>query len=218
MDRIARQIDFLRYLTAAPPGQRKQLLRSVSREQIQVLSEISLNLLQGNVNVNEQDFLILSKHKCMLRRLALKSVDNNTKRDLMYKDANGIRALVIAFLKQFDSESDTDSDLSGTDIEDDESSTENVFFACKNADGDRKRFSKIYSNSGSTFPTTDSKAAGATGVPSSHQPAAAAATTTSTTTTTASTTGVSKPTVSDRSPSYESICDQRFTEHDGETA
>lgn len=159
MDKIFRHVAFLRYLVVAVPNHRKQLLRSLSREQIQVLSEICLNLLQGNIEITDQDLQSLSKHKNTFRKLAVKSLDNNTKRELMYKDATGIRTLVETFLKHFDGEPESDSSHS-----DDNSSPEkpiavktNIFGA--NANWSRERFSQADSDTGVSISATRSETA-----------------------------------------------------------
>jgi hypothetical protein len=150
-------------LFVAVPTQRKQLLRNLAREQIQVLSEICLNLLNGNIEISDQDYLTLSKHKNTLRKVALKSVDNNTKRELMYKDATVIKTLVTVFLKDFDKESeDSDSSLSdygsSTEEQSHTSPVQTTSRILHNANGIGEGFSQTDSDSGKPVPATDSKA------------------------------------------------------------
>lgn len=114
MEKIAQHATWLRYLAVALPNQRKQLLRSISREQISVICEISLNLLRGNIEISDNDLLELSKHKSTYRKLAVRTVDTVTKRQCICRNATGIKTLVRSFLKYYDrAESDsTDCDSS----------------------------------------------------------------------------------------------------------
>lgn len=163
MEKIVRQIDFLRYLAVAVPTQRKQLLRNLAREQVQVLSEICLNLLNGNIAISDQDYNSLSKHKNSLRKLALKSVDNNTKRELMSKNASVIKTLVTVFLKDFDNGSESsDSSLSDYEHHTPETRTHNSPI-CRtqdishNASGGGQRLSEIDSDTSMPVPAVNSK-------------------------------------------------------------
>jgi hypothetical protein len=156
MYQIARHIDFLRYLAVAVPSQRKQLLRCLSREQVQVISEICLNLLHGNIEISDEDFLALSKHKNILRRLAVKSVDNNTKRELMYRYATCIANLVTAFLKHFDKEySESDSSSSS---DEDSGQPQKSAIVNANASGDGEGLSETDTDTGISISAADSEA------------------------------------------------------------
>jgi hypothetical protein len=174
MDRIASQIALLRYLAVAVPNQRKQLLRSLSREQINTISEICLNLLKGNVDITDRELSLLSKHKNTLRKLSVKSVDSYTKRELMCKDATGIKTLIVIFLKHFDNYSY--GDTSASDDEDDDDSytvtpsdpaptraTEYLISSGigNNGLGERERLSETHFDSRFEVPTTDSETAAA---------------------------------------------------------
>lgn len=196
MDRIASQIDLLRYLAVAVPNQRKQLLRSLSREQINVISEISLNLLRGNVEIADRELSLLSKHKNTLRKLSIKSVDNSTKRELMCKDATGIKTLIVIFLKHFDNYNSY-SDTSASDDDDDDDSytppepgptrapvTSGI--SNKHGLGEWERLSETHFDSRFAVPTTDSETAAAAAAASSR----AASTTDETTTTTTTSTNI----------------------------
>lgn len=197
MDKIARQIDFLRYLVVAVPSQRKQLFRYLSREQINVISEICLNLLHGIIEITDQDFCELNRHKNTFRKLAVKSVDNNTKRELMYKDATGIRTLVSVFLKQFDKDSESDSSAS-----DDYQSPQKPATYDRNADERGEGISQTDTYSSVSISAVDSE--------------------TTTTTASASTTDNKRPpaiqsAVGDKSPGNRSFLDC-FADGVGETA
>ena len=69
MDKIRNHIHFLKYLSLATAQQRKQLLSSVSTEQVNAITEITYNLLQGNIKLRESDYLCLSKFKSTFRKL-----------------------------------------------------------------------------------------------------------------------------------------------------
>jgi hypothetical protein len=102
----------LRYLATATPYQRKQLL-CISRQQIDAISEISFNLLHGNIEISDGDFARLSRHKNTLRKLSIKSVGHCAKCDQMCKDSNGIKSLIQVFLKHYNNCTDSETSFSG---------------------------------------------------------------------------------------------------------
>ena len=75
MNRIVKHVYFLRCLGVTSSYQRRHLLRTATSEQLNVLYEIALNVLEGNISLNSQDFARLYKHRNVLRKLGLKQVD-----------------------------------------------------------------------------------------------------------------------------------------------
>lgn len=66
---VKKHLDYLKLLTSTHVKQRRQLINTISDEQLSVLSEAILNVLKGvcplsNVNKNK-----LSKNKTILRKL-----------------------------------------------------------------------------------------------------------------------------------------------------
>ena len=101
MNRIVKHVYFLRYLSVTSSYQRRHLLQTATSEQLNVLYEIALNVLEGNISLNSQDFARLYKHRNVLRKLALKQVDRYTKRQLLGKHSCAIKDLLSIFFHYF---------------------------------------------------------------------------------------------------------------------
>lgn len=124
MDGLKNHIPFFQYLSVATAYQRWQLLQSVTTEQVNVICEIALNLLQGNIDLNETDYLSLCKFKNIFRKLVVRSTAAATKRQLIYKHSNAIKELLCAFMNYFSLEGDAESECSSfSESSDDEVST-----------------------------------------------------------------------------------------------
>ena len=93
MDKIRNHIHFLKYLSLATAQQRKQLLSSVSTEQVNFITEITYNLLQGNIKLKESDYLCLSKFKSTFRKLVSRDADISYKRELLFNHSNAVFVL-----------------------------------------------------------------------------------------------------------------------------
>ena len=102
---MKRQIWYLHLLmTTTSSAQRKALLDTITNEQLKSLTEVTHNLLQGNIPITEAQKRNLRKHKTFLKILGNVKVPNSTKREaLCRKGAVVTTVLKIAApqLKQF---------------------------------------------------------------------------------------------------------------------
>ncbi len=89
MERIKRNLPYLRLLCKRPVNKdvRKHLLQS--EELIKILSEISLNILNGNIRITEREKKRLRRYKTLMRLLARKSVSLNKKRSTLVNQKGG---------------------------------------------------------------------------------------------------------------------------------
>ena len=63
---------FLELLAKSKPKRRQQLLATISPEEIKALCEICLNIINGNLPVDEQQYKKLKKKKAVIRILGSK--------------------------------------------------------------------------------------------------------------------------------------------------
>lgn len=71
MDRVKRNVHFLRYLsTLVNCAQRIKLLETASEDQITVLSEIGYNILGGVFELTDSELSMLKRYKHVIRNLA----------------------------------------------------------------------------------------------------------------------------------------------------
>lgn len=66
--------EFLLFLASLTHHQLKAILSKLTRSQVKSLREVSLNLLQGNIPLTEDDKKKLKPYKKFLRELSVKNV------------------------------------------------------------------------------------------------------------------------------------------------
>ena len=74
MDRVKRNVYFLRYLsTAVSCAQRQSLIETASVDQIVALAEIAYNILGGVFDLTASELSSLQRYKSLIRKLASKA-------------------------------------------------------------------------------------------------------------------------------------------------
>ena len=94
--RVIKNRKFLQALQLTENKQRKQLIDSASPEQINTISEIVLNLLQGNINIKGTHKTKLNQHKRSLRALASKGVSVKKRKKILNQHGEMIGAAASA--------------------------------------------------------------------------------------------------------------------------
>ena len=84
----------IKLLSVATSRARKQLIANGDRELIDCVSECYVNILKGNVPLNEQQKTKLCKHKSNLRKLALKKVSLKEKKRIIQTGGFPIGAIL----------------------------------------------------------------------------------------------------------------------------
>lgn len=98
---MKRQIWYLQLLmTTASSGQRKALLDTITNDQLRALTELTHNLLQGNIPLTESYKSKLRKHKEFLAILGDIRVPFNKKRDTLCRKGAVITLLLNASAAQ----------------------------------------------------------------------------------------------------------------------
>lgn len=93
---MKKQIWYLHLLmTTASSVQRKALLDTITNEQLKALTEVTHNLLQGNIPITEAQKRNLRKHKTFLRILGNIKVSHTEKRQALCRKG----AVVASVLK-----------------------------------------------------------------------------------------------------------------------
>lgn len=124
MERLWKHLHFLRYLSVTTAHQRRQLLSGVTTEQINAIVEIAYNLLQGNIDLSETEYLSLCKFKSIIRKLVTRETAA-VKRQVIFQHSSAIQELIRVFLNCYPLESDsTEEDTQSTDSSIESSDTE----------------------------------------------------------------------------------------------
>lgn len=82
--RIKRNYDFLCDLVKDSP-ELKRLVESATADNIDAITELAINVLKGNIDLNEDLKLKLKKHRGIIRKLSNKNISYSTKKTLMLK-------------------------------------------------------------------------------------------------------------------------------------
>lgn len=98
---VKKHLDYLKLLTSTHVKQRRQLINTISDEQLSVLSEAIFNVLKGvcplsNVNKNK-----LSKNKTILRKLVDPKLSRKFKKSILKKVQNLIPELLRPVIQYF---------------------------------------------------------------------------------------------------------------------
>lgn len=109
MERLWKHLHFLRYLSVTTAHQRRQLLSGVTTEQINAIVEIAYNLLQGNIDLSETEYLSLCKFKSIIRKLVTRETAA-VKRQVIFQHSSAIQELIRVFLNCYSLESDSTED------------------------------------------------------------------------------------------------------------
>lgn len=97
--RPRRHAAFLRFLYAANPGQRKELVGMASDEQLKAFREIALNLYADRPPVSGYYKTKLKVYKDLLQSLSDRAVDNTVVKKLLRKHAEAIPLILKPHFK-----------------------------------------------------------------------------------------------------------------------
>ena len=94
--RVAKNKKFLDALQQVEEKHRKKLIKGATTEQINTISEVALNILQGNIPLKEHHKKKLNKHKKSLRALASKGVSVKKRKKIINQHGGMIGAAASA--------------------------------------------------------------------------------------------------------------------------
>ena len=94
--RVAKNKHFLDALQQVEEKHRKKLIKGATTEQINTMSEVALNILQGNVPLKSHHKKKLNKHKKSLRALASKGVSVQKRKKIINQHGGMIGAAASA--------------------------------------------------------------------------------------------------------------------------
>ena len=94
--RVAKNKHFLDALQQVEEKHRKKLIKGATTEQINTISEVALNILQGNIPLQKHHKKKLNQHKKSLRALASKGVSVKTRKKIINQHGGMIGAAASA--------------------------------------------------------------------------------------------------------------------------
>ena len=98
MNNILKQADFLNFLNKTHNNQQKALLQSLSSQQLAVLCEILLNIVQGAIDINEEQKGYLRRRKTLINRILRRSTPQRQKRFLFMQNVNLVKFITNAIV------------------------------------------------------------------------------------------------------------------------
>lgn len=95
---IERNYSFLRDLSESTISKRREIIESATEDNINALTELSINLLQGNLAISEEDKIKLSKHKTFIRNLSQKEIPISQKKKGILYNCNILPMIISPLL------------------------------------------------------------------------------------------------------------------------
>lgn len=92
MKSLKKNYHLLHVLSKATPTQRRAILKTANKNQIDCLCELCLNALEGNLKVNVQK---LTKYRTTLRKIAKKPKKFEERKRLLLHQTGGFLPLII---------------------------------------------------------------------------------------------------------------------------
>lgn len=95
---IQRNYSFLRELSESPLAKRREIIEAATEDNINALTELSINLLEGNFSISDADKIKLSKHKTFIRNLSEKEIPFTQKKKKILNNCNILPMIVSPLL------------------------------------------------------------------------------------------------------------------------
>lgn len=104
MERITSHLPFLHLLLTTHPHQKQALLKTATKLQLQILCEILLNIIKGNLKISKTEEKFLNKKKKIISKLLNKSGKPHFKQRLFSKNLKVVDLIVHSFLNKLKNE------------------------------------------------------------------------------------------------------------------
>ena len=92
------QAAVLRIILNAKPELRKAMLKNADKELVRTICECVLNIINGNVKVDEKQRKKLKKHKCLLRKIVKRTGSWKKKRTIIQKGGSILISLLVPII------------------------------------------------------------------------------------------------------------------------
>ena len=86
---LDRNAHFLRLLFSSKPSLKKKLIEHATKDQVDTLSELALNVLKGTISLESNQFNKLKRHAHKLRSLARKRGSVKRRKQLLVRNQRG---------------------------------------------------------------------------------------------------------------------------------
>ncbi len=95
---IRRNYSFLRDLSESSLTQRRDIIEAATEDNINALTELSINLLEGNLKLSDEDKAKLLRHKTFIRNLSQKEIPFAQKKKKIIHNCNILPMIVSPLL------------------------------------------------------------------------------------------------------------------------
>lgn len=94
--RLARHQKFMEYYVEADKKRQKSLIQSASKDQVDCLCEVALNVIKKNIPVHPSTKHVLCNHKKALCTIADKKVSHSKRKKLLVQKGGAILPLILS--------------------------------------------------------------------------------------------------------------------------
>lgn len=97
-NRLTNNKEFLILLSKCKPKLRKALITGATKESIYAIIECILNVCNGNININKEEFQKLKPYNKSFKKLVDKGVDLKQKRKIIIQKGGFLQVLIPAII------------------------------------------------------------------------------------------------------------------------
>lgn len=97
-ERIKRNISFLQDLGNSSSSNRIVIINNATEDNLDALTELMINVLNGNLQINGETKALLSKHKILIRTLSKKTIPGAAKKRNLLKKIKVIPIVLTPIL------------------------------------------------------------------------------------------------------------------------
>jgi hypothetical protein len=87
------------YLTSSPKQQVTYILKTITKDQLQIILEILYNIVNGILAISNEDKQKLKKHKTILRKLIAPDLKWTSRKKLLWKIRHLVPVILQSYLK-----------------------------------------------------------------------------------------------------------------------
>jgi len=104
MERLEKNIDFLKLVTKLTTKQRAAVFKQLTKEQIHVLAEMAVNVLGGNLDISDKDKYRMARYKSIIRRLGRRGVTSRARETVIQENPTAVSLLIEIVLNSLEDE------------------------------------------------------------------------------------------------------------------
>ena len=104
MDLLERHIDFFKVVTKLTAKQRSAVFKQLTKEQIDIIAEMAVNVLGGTLELGDKDKYRLGRYKSIIRKLSRRGVTSKFREGVIQANPTAVSLLIELVLEGLENE------------------------------------------------------------------------------------------------------------------